>query len=82
MEVNFLLRRAFSILMQWLCRVQIVSVRVNTLDPISDQKNAIFHTRFQTWHTDAEITPSLLRLEFEKSISNSHITLSFLFICN
>ena len=50
-EVNFLLRRAFSTLMQWVWRVQIVSVSVNTLDPISNQKTFILQTRFQTWHT-------------------------------
>ena len=48
-------------------------------------KNVIFHTRFQTclW----EIMSSLLRLnankqDFLKSISNSHISLSLLFIWN
>ena len=78
-------------------------------DPISDQKNVIFHTRFQNWHLKSipvftpggghktqhymsdrhkrEIMSSLLRLkpqlkDFLKSISNSHIILSFLFICN
>ena len=31
-------------------------------DPINDQKNVIFHTRFQTW-PQAEIMSSLLSLE-------------------
>ena len=50
-------------------------------DPLfQTKKNVIFHTRFQTW-------PSLLRLErilkkYFKSISNSHISLSFLLIWN
>ena len=52
-------------------------------NPFSDQASKL-HTRFQTW---AEIMSSLLRLErkqkkFFKSISNSHISLSFLLVWN
>ena len=57
------------------------------------KKIVIFHIRFQTWgghktqQHKREIMSSLLRLkpqqkEFLKSISNSHITLSFLWIWN
>ena len=71
-------------------------------DPISEKKNVIFHTRFQTWSLKSipwkrvtkrnitclhktEIMSSLLRLkppqnDLFNTISNSHITLSFLFI--
>ena len=59
----------------WECAAQLSS-----LTPYFRPKKCNFHTRFQTW-------PSLLRLErilkkFFKSISNSHVSFSFLLIWN
>ena len=57
-------------------------------DPTSDQKIAIFHSCFQTWPLlvknyviITQITTAIKK-RFFKSTSNSHFSLSFLFIWN
>ena len=51
-------------------------------DPILDKKNVIFHTRFQTWPLRNDGINTWIRTatkkDFSKSISNFHISPSFL----